>query len=73
MYSSKDDDNDGRDKTTISRMRYSGKDSFDDNNNHTDRYKQGKQQPDVALRGDERQEQMRVEKEYVIWKMMLKN
>jgi hypothetical protein len=48
MYSSKDDDDDSHDKTTTSRARYSGKDSSDDNNNHTDRYKQGKQQPDVA-------------------------
>ena len=50
MYSSEDNNNDSRDKTTTSRARYSGKDSSDDNNNHTDRYKQGKQQPDVAPR-----------------------
>ena len=73
MYSSEDNDNDSRDKTTTSRAWYSRKDSSDDNINHTDRYKQGKQQPDVALRGDERQEQMHAEKGYVIWKMMLKN
>jgi hypothetical protein len=73
MYSSKDDNDNSRDKTTTSRVRYSGKDSSDNINNHTDRYKQGKQQPDVALRGDERQERMHVEKGYVIWKMMLKN
>jgi hypothetical protein len=62
MYSSKDDDNNSRDKTTTSRARYSGKDSSDNDNNHTDHYKQGKQQPDVAPRGDERQEQMQAEK-----------
>jgi hypothetical protein len=56
MYSSEDDDDDSCDKTTTSRVRYSGMDSSDNNNNHTDRYKQGKQQPDVAPRGDERQE-----------------
>ncbi len=62
MLSSKDDDNDSPDKTTTSRAQYSGKDSSDDDNNHTDWYKQGKQQPNVALRGDERQEQMPAEK-----------
>jgi hypothetical protein len=62
MYSSKDKENDSCDKITISRARYSRKDSSDDNNNHTDHYKQGKQQPDVAPRVDERQKQMRVEK-----------
>ncbi len=62
MYSSKIDDNDSHDKTTPSRARYSRNNSSDDNNLHTDRYKQEKRQPDVALRGDERQEQMRAEK-----------
>jgi hypothetical protein len=62
MYSSKIDDNDSRDKTTTSRARYSRNDSSDDDNLHTDHYKQGKRQPDVAPRGDERQEQMRTEK-----------
>jgi hypothetical protein len=38
------------------------KDSSDNYDIHTDHYKQGKGQPDVAPRGDERQEQMRVEK-----------
>jgi hypothetical protein len=62
MYSSKDNKNDNsHDNTTTSRVRYSGKDSSEDNNNNTDHYKQGKQQPDVAPRGDERQEQMRAE------------
>jgi hypothetical protein len=62
IYSNEDNDNNSRDKTTTSRARYSRKDSSDDNNNHTDHYKQGKQQPDVAPRGDERQEQMHAEK-----------
>jgi hypothetical protein len=62
MYSSKDNNNNSCDKTTTSRVRCSRKDSSDNDNNHTDRYKEGKQQPDVAPRGDERQEGMRVEK-----------
>ncbi len=62
MYSSKINDDDSRDKTTTSRARYSRNDSSDNNNLHTDRYKQGKWQPDVAPKGDDRQEQMRVEK-----------
>ena len=62
MYSSKIDNNNSRDKTTTSRARYSRKDSSDNDNLHTDCYKQGKRQPDVAPRGDERQEQMRAEK-----------
>ncbi len=59
MYSSKNDNDDSRDKTTNSRAWYSRNDSSDDDNIHTDRYKQGKQQADVAPRGDER---MRAEK-----------
>jgi hypothetical protein len=62
MYSSKINNNDSHDKTTTSRARYSRNDSSDDNNLHTDRYKQGKRQPNVAPRGDDRQEQMRMEK-----------
>jgi hypothetical protein len=62
MYSSKNDGDNSRDKTTTSRAQYSGNDSYEDDNLHTDRYKQGKQQQDVAPRGDERQEQMRAEK-----------
>jgi hypothetical protein len=62
MSSSKDDDDDSPDKTTTSRAWHSGKHSSNDDNNHTDRYKQGKQQPNVALRGDERQEQMHAKK-----------
>ncbi len=62
MYSSEINNNNSRDKTTTSRVRYSRNDSSDDNNLHTDRYKQGKRQPDVAPRGDKRQEQMRAEK-----------
>ncbi len=62
MYSRKIDDDDSRDKTTNSRVQYSRNDSSDDDNLHTDCYKQGKRQPDVAPRGDERQEQMRAEK-----------
>ena len=62
IYSSKIDNDDTREKTTTSRARYSRNNSSDDNNLHTDRYKQGKWQPDVAPRGDERQEQMRTEK-----------
>jgi hypothetical protein len=62
MYSSKIEDDYSCDKTTTSRARYSRNDSSDDDNLHTDRYKQGKQQPDVAPRGEERQEQMRTEK-----------
>jgi hypothetical protein len=62
MYSSKEGEDGSRNKTTTSRARYSGKDSSDDDNNHTDCYKQGKRQPDVAPWRDERQEQMRTEK-----------
>ncbi len=62
MYSSKINDDNSRDKTTTSRARYSRNDSSDDDNLHTDRYKQGKWQPDVAPRGDERQEQRCAEK-----------
>ncbi len=62
MYSSEIDDNDSHDKTTTSRARYIRNDSSDNDNLHTDHYKQGKRQPDVAPRGDERQEQMRTEK-----------
>jgi hypothetical protein len=62
MYSSKIDDNDSRDKTTTSRARYSRKNSSEDDNLHIDRYKQGKWQPNVTPRGDERREQMRAEK-----------
>jgi hypothetical protein len=58
MYSSKNDDDNSCDKTTTSRAWYSRNDSSDDDNIHTDRYKQGKRQPDVAPRGDERQERM---------------
>ncbi len=45
-----------RDKTTTSRAWYSRNDSSGNNNLHTDHYKQGKRQPDVAPWGDERQE-----------------
>ncbi len=62
LYSSKNNNDNSRDKTTTSRVRYSRNNSSDDDNLHTDRYKQGKQQPDVAPRGDERQEHMRAEK-----------
>jgi hypothetical protein len=62
MLSSEDDNDNSPDKTTTSRARYSRKDSSDDNNNHSDGYKQGKQQPNVALRGDERQERMCADK-----------
>jgi hypothetical protein len=62
MYSSKIDNDNSRDMTTTSRAQYSRNDSSDDDNLNTDRYKQGKWQPDVAPRGDERQEQMRAEK-----------
>jgi hypothetical protein len=62
VYSSKINDDNSRDKTTTSRVRYNRNDSSDNNNLHTDHYKNGKWQPDVALRGDERQEQMRKEK-----------
>ncbi len=62
MYSRKIDDNNSRDKTTTSRAQYIRNNSSDDNNLHTDRYKQGKWQQDVAPRGDERQEQMHAEK-----------
>jgi hypothetical protein len=44
------------DKTNTSRGQYSRNDFSDDDNIPTDHYKQGKQQPDVAPRGDERQE-----------------
>ncbi len=63
MYSSKIDNDDSHDKTTTSRVQYRRNDSFDDDNLHTDRYKKGKRQPDVAPRGDERQERMRMEED----------
>jgi hypothetical protein len=56
MYSSGNDNYDSHDKTNTSRARYSRNDSSEDDNIHTDHYKQEKQQPDVAPRGDERQE-----------------
>ncbi len=62
MYSSEIDDDNSRDKTTTSRARYSRNGSSDDDNLHTDHYKQGKWQPDVAPRRDERQERMLTEK-----------
>jgi hypothetical protein len=62
MCSSKNDNDNSHDKTTTSRMRYSRNNSSDDNNLHTDRFKQGKRQLDVAPRGNERQEQMHAEK-----------
>ncbi len=62
MYSSKNNDDNSGDKTTTSRVRYRRNDSSDDNNLHTDCYKQGKWQPDVAPRGDKRQERMQAEK-----------
>ncbi len=62
VYSSENDSNDSHDKTNTSRARYGRNDSSDDDNIHTDRYKQGKRQSNVAPRGDERQERMRVEK-----------
>ncbi len=62
MYSSKIDSNNSHDKTTTLRVRYSRNDSSDDDNLHTDCYKQGKRQPDVAPRGDERQERICAEK-----------
>ncbi len=62
MYSRKIDNNNSHDKTTTSKVRYSRNDSSDVDNLHTDHYKQGKWQPDVAPRGDERQEQMHAEK-----------
>ncbi len=62
MYSSKIDNDNSRDKTTTSRARYSQNNSSDNDNLHTDHYKQGKWQPDIAPRGDERQEQMWAEK-----------
>jgi hypothetical protein len=40
MYSSKNNNNNRCDKTTTSRARYSRNDSSDDDNLHTDRYKQ---------------------------------
>jgi hypothetical protein len=63
MYSRKIDNNNSHDKTTTSKAWYSRNNSSDDNNLHTNHYKQGKWQPDVAPRGDERQERMRAEKE----------
>ncbi len=56
MYSSENDNDNSCDKTTTSRAWYSRTDSSDNDNLHTDHYKQGKWQPDVAPRGDERQE-----------------
>jgi hypothetical protein len=57
MYSSKNNDDNSHDKTTTSKAQCSRNDSSDDNNLHTDRYKQGKGQPDVAPRGDERRQE----------------
>jgi hypothetical protein len=62
MYSRKINNDNSRDKTTTSRVWYSRNKSSDEDNLHTDHYKQGKWQPDVAPRGDERQEHMRAEK-----------
>ncbi len=62
MYSSDNDDDKSREKTTTSRAQYSRNDSSDGEPLHTDHYKQGKRQPDEAPRGDERQERMRCEK-----------
>ncbi len=62
VYSTKNNNDNSHDKTTTSRARYSRNNSSDNNNLHTDCYKQGKWQPDVAPKGDERQERMRAEK-----------
>jgi hypothetical protein len=62
MYSSKINNNNSRVRTTTSRARHSRNDSSDNDNLHTDGYKQGKWQPDVAPRGDERQERMHAKK-----------
>jgi hypothetical protein len=62
MYSSKINNNDSCDKTTTSREQYSRNNSSNNDNLHTDHYKQGKRQPDVDPRGDERQDWMHVEK-----------
>ncbi len=56
MYNSKVDNYNSCDKTTTSRVQYSRNNSSDNDNLHIDCYKQGKRQPDVAPRGDERQE-----------------
>ncbi len=42
MYSSQINNDNSRDKTTTSPVRYSRNDSSDNDNLHTDRYKQGK-------------------------------
>jgi hypothetical protein len=42
VYSSKNDNNNSHDKTNTLRARYSTNDSSDDDNIHTDHYKQGK-------------------------------
>ncbi len=42
VYSSKNNNNDSHDKTNTSRAKYSRSNSSDDDNLHTDRYKQGK-------------------------------
>jgi hypothetical protein len=62
MYIIKNNDKGSLDKTTTSRAWYSMNNSSDNDNIHTDHYKQEKQQPGVAPRGDERQEQMHAEK-----------
>jgi hypothetical protein len=49
MYSRKIDNDNSRDKTTISRAWYSRNDSSDKDNLHTDRYKQGKRQQQMRV------------------------
>ncbi len=56
MYGSDNNNNNSREKTTTSRAGYSRNNSSDDKPLPTDCYKHGKQLPDIAPRGDERQE-----------------
>jgi hypothetical protein len=72
MYSSKNGNDDSHNKTNTSRARYSRNNSSDNDNIHTDCYKQGTQQPDVAPREMRGKSKCTQKKGFVIWKMMLK-
>ena len=66
----KDDDNNNNDDNhgapTSSRDRLGGKGSFNDNDNYTDRHWRENQLPSLVPKMNKRQEQMRMEKGYVI-------
>jgi hypothetical protein len=58
--------NDNHDVPTLSRDRLGGKGSFNDNGYYTDRHRREIRLPSLVPRMNERQEQMRTEKGYVI-------